>query len=93
VRLHLAPLSHHLLQLLLLLLLLLLTLFPSTTTSRAGIEITDEQIKELSDHIMDIDYETAEAKEAETRHDVMAHVHTYGLLCPQVSSNSSTMRW
>lgn len=33
-------------------------------------------------HLTDIDYELAEKKEAEFRHDVMAHVHTFGTACP-----------
>lgn len=33
-------------------------------------------------HIYDIDYELAGKKESEFRHDVMAHVHTFGLVCP-----------
>lgn len=32
--------------------------------------------------ILNIDYELAEKKEAEFRHDVMAHVHTFGEKCP-----------
>lgn len=33
-------------------------------------------------HLHDIDYELAAAKEKEFRHDVMAHVHTFGTACP-----------
>ena len=33
-------------------------------------------------HISDIDYETAAKREKEVRHDVMAHIYTYGLCCP-----------
>ena len=47
-----------------------------------GLEITEEQIKEMENHLYDIDYEMAEKKEAEFRHDVMAHVHTFGECCP-----------
>lgn len=47
-----------------------------------GIAITDEQIAQMKEHIYDIDYEFAKAKEREVRHDVMAHVHTYGEVCP-----------
>lgn len=45
-----------------------------------GIDITDEQIQELKEHIDDINYEEADARERICRHDVMAHVHAYGLL-------------
>ncbi len=47
-----------------------------------GLEITDEQIAELEAHIYDIDYTVAGAYEKKLRHDVMAHIHTYGDLCP-----------
>lgn len=47
-----------------------------------GLNITDEQIKELKDNIDNIDFELAEAKEKEVRHDVMSHVHTYGVVAP-----------
>ncbi|NTW71084.1 MAG: adenylosuccinate lyase [Eubacteriaceae bacterium] len=47
-----------------------------------GLNISDEQIKELEDNIYNIDYDLAQKKEKELRHDVMAHVHTYGEICP-----------
>ena len=47
-----------------------------------GLPITDEQIAELRAHVDDIDYEFAAAREREVRHDVMAHVLTYGETCP-----------
>ncbi|MDR1571298.1 MAG: adenylosuccinate lyase [Clostridiales Family XIII bacterium] len=48
-----------------------------------GLPITDEQIDEMRRHIGDIDYDAAEKREAETRHDVMSHVYAYGLQCPK----------
>ena len=48
-----------------------------------GINITDEQIAEMKEHICDIDYDTARQREKEVRHDVMAHIYTYGLACPK----------
>ena len=48
-----------------------------------GLAITDEQISEMKAHIYDIDYEKARTYEAQFRHDVMAHVHTYGEVCPE----------
>ena len=48
-----------------------------------GLLITDEQIQELRAHITDIDYDYAAAREHEVRHDVMAHVLTYGAGCPE----------
>ena len=44
--------------------------------------ITDEQLAELKAHAEDIDYAAAAAYEKKLRHDVMAHVHTYGDCCP-----------
>lgn len=48
-----------------------------------GLDITDEQISEMEAHIEDIDYEYAAQMERELRHDVMAHVHTFGKACPK----------
>ena len=48
-----------------------------------GLPVTQEQVDELEAHIYDIDYEKAAQWEKKLRHDVMAHVHTYGELCPK----------
>lgn len=48
-----------------------------------GLDITDEQITELKQHMDDINYDVAEAQEKIVRHDVMAHVHAYGVQCPK----------
>lgn len=48
-----------------------------------GIDITDEQIDEMRAHIDDIDYELAAKYEKDVRHDVMAHVKTFGDACPK----------
>ena len=48
-----------------------------------GLDITDAQIEELKAHIDDIDYEVADRREREIRHDVMAHIYAYGLACPE----------
>ena len=47
-----------------------------------GLNISDEQIKEMKEHITDINYDTAAKFETETRHDVMAHIKAYGEQCP-----------
>ena len=47
-----------------------------------GLPITEEQIDEMRRHVEDIDYEKAAEYEHKLRHDVMAHVHTYGEACP-----------
>ncbi|MBN1918884.1 MAG: adenylosuccinate lyase [Verrucomicrobia bacterium] len=48
-----------------------------------GLPIADEQIAELEAHVNDINYDVANAKERELRHDVMAHVAAYGAQCPK----------
>jgi adenylosuccinate lyase len=48
-----------------------------------GLPITDAQLDELRAHVDDIDFEAAERFEHELRHDVMAHVHAYGLVAPK----------
>ena len=48
-----------------------------------GLDISDEQICEMREHIFDINYEVAEAKEKEIRHDVMSHIFAYGAQCPK----------
>mgnify|MGYP002408284137 CR=1 FL=1 len=48
-----------------------------------GLNITEEQIDEMISHKDDINYEEAEEREREVRHDVMAHVYAYGLQCPK----------
>ena len=45
--------------------------------------ITQEQVDELEANIENIDYEMAAREEKLVRHDVMAHVHTYGACCPK----------
>lgn len=48
-----------------------------------GLPVSAEQVKELEDHILPIDFEAAARKEREIRHDVMAHIYAYGLNCPK----------
>src|SRR5436189_1670835 len=43
-----------------------------------GLPVTQQQIAELRAHVDDIDFDAAEKYERKLRHDVMAHVHTYG---------------
>lgn len=53
------------------------------TEKELGLPITEEQIEELKAHAEDINYEVAEAREKEVRHDVMSHVYAYGVQCPK----------
>ena len=47
-----------------------------------GLPITDAQIAQLKQFQDDINYEVAQAREKEVRHDVMSHVYAYGVQCP-----------
>jgi adenylosuccinate lyase len=47
-----------------------------------GLSISAEQIAELRAAVDQIDFEAAEQYERKLRHDVMAHVHSYGDQCP-----------
>lgn len=47
-----------------------------------GLPIEQEQIDELRAWIDEINYADAEAREREVRHDVMAHIHAYGIQAP-----------
>ncbi|MDD7306295.1 MAG: adenylosuccinate lyase [Peptoniphilaceae bacterium] len=48
-----------------------------------GLDISDEQIKELEDNISNIDFDKASKYEKELRHDVMAHIRTYADAAPK----------
>jgi adenylosuccinate lyase len=50
-----------------------------------GLPITAEQIAELRAHLDDVDFQAAAEHERRLRHDVMAHVHTYGDVCPKAA--------
>jgi adenylosuccinate lyase len=47
-----------------------------------GLDISQAQIEELKAHTDDIDFAAAAKYEKKFRHDVMAHVHAYGDVCP-----------
>lgn len=49
---------------------------------KLGLPVTEAQVKQLEENINNIDYDMAAAREKEVRHDVMAHVYTYGQACP-----------
>ena len=50
-----------------------------------GLNISAEQIAQLKAHVDDIDFEAADEHERRLRHDVMAHVHAYGDVCPDAA--------
>ncbi|KAG0749294.1 hypothetical protein G6F57_002765 [Rhizopus arrhizus] len=45
-------------------------------------DITDEAIEQMKANLYNIDYKVAAEEEKKRRHDVMAHVHTFGLVAP-----------
>lgn len=47
--------------------------------------ITQEMVDELEANIENINYEVAEKREKQVRHDVMAHVYAYGQQCPKAA--------
>ncbi|HEV3024761.1 MAG TPA: lyase family protein, partial [Pirellulales bacterium] len=47
-----------------------------------GLAISPSQIAELKAHVDDVDLAAAARYERQLRHDVMAHVHAYGDVCP-----------
>ncbi len=50
---------------------------------KLGLPVTQAQVDQLEANIENIDYEMAAKREREVRHDVMAHVYTYGQACPE----------
>jgi len=55
----------------------------ATAEQELGIEISDEQLEQMREHLFDVDFEVAAKKESEFRHDVMGHVHTFGEVAPK----------
>ena len=59
-----------------------LWLLLAESEKKLGIPITEDQLCEMRLHLTDIDYDAAAAYEHKVRHDVMAHVLTFGDACP-----------
>lgn len=51
-----------------------------------GLPITDAQLSQLRAHAETINYEDAERREREIRHDVMSHIHAFGLQAPEAKA-------
>jgi len=47
-----------------------------------GLDISDEQVQAMRDHLEDLDLDAAARYEREFRHDVMAHIHAFGDVAP-----------
>lgn len=50
---------------------------------KLGLGITDEQIEEMEANKDIVDFDVAEKREKEVRHDVMSHVYAFGKRCPK----------
>ena len=50
--------------------------------NKLGLPVSREQVEELKAHVDDIDFQCAEEREKEVRHDVMSHVYAYGKAAP-----------
>ncbi len=52
---------------------------------KLGLNISQSQINEMSKHLDDIDFKKATNYEKKFRHDVMAHIHTFGEAAPKAA--------
>lgn len=52
---------------------------------KLGLKITSTQINQMAEHLDDIDFDKAAEYEKKFRHDVMAHVHTFGEAAPKAA--------
>lgn len=64
-----------------------LWVYLAESEKQLGLDISDEAIAQLKQfsQIQDQEFETAAKEEKRRRHDVMAHVHTYGLVAPKAA--------
>ncbi len=54
----------------------------ASAQQKLGLDISDRQLKEMADHLDDIDFEAAGRYERKFRHDVVAHIHAFGDVAP-----------
>lgn len=59
-----------------------LWLWLAEAEAELGLDITSDQLAEMRENINNIDLKEAAEQERKVRHDVMAHVHTFGLAAP-----------
>ncbi|KAI8908469.1 L-Aspartase-like protein [Gorgonomyces haynaldii] len=58
----------------------------ATAEKQLGLkDITQEMLDDMKANLHNIDYELAAQEEKKRRHDVMAHVHTFGVCCPKAA--------
>lgn len=53
--------------------------------SELGLPISESQVKQLEDHLDNIDFGYAATMEKQFKHDVMAHIHAYGKVAPDAA--------
>lgn len=53
-----------------------------TAADRSTPRIRPEQLEQMRAHLDDIDFARADEFERQLRHDVMAHIHAFGEICP-----------
>jgi len=49
---------------------------------KLGLPVSAAQVEELERFADDINYDVAQAREKQVRHDVMSHIYAYGVQCP-----------
>lgn len=59
-----------------------LWLWLAEAESELGLPITPGQLESMRAHLDDVDLADIRERESELRHDVMAHLHSFGALCP-----------
>jgi len=59
-----------------------LWLWLAEAQAELGLPISDEQLASMRAHLDDVDLDDIREREGELRHDVMAHLHSFGALCP-----------
>ncbi|KAJ1980882.1 adenylosuccinase ade13 [Dimargaris verticillata] len=63
-----------------------LWLYLATAEQQLGLtDITDAMLDEMRQNLHNIDYPLVAEEERRRRHDVMAHVHAFGVACPQAA--------
>ena len=60
-----------------------LWLWLAESESELGLGIELKQLEAMRAHLDDVDLDDIRARESEIRHDVMAHLHSFGELCPE----------
>ena len=58
----------------------------ASSQKELGVDISDEQVKDMLDNISSIDMDRVAEIEKDTRHDVMAHISAYGEDAPSAKS-------